>query len=382
MRLESFSIRGLGHLSTLVADEDAGVAAIVDPRRDVDIYLDAAAERGLRITHILETHLHNDYVSGGRDLAALTGATHVIGAGAELRYEHAGLAGGAGFDVGRLRFEVLDTPGHTPEHVSYRVVDGSVSDDPGLLLSGGSILVGAVGRTDLLGQGARGRVRPRHVPLDPRHAAAARRRRARPPDPRRRVVVLDGDRRCVVDDDRPRAVVRPAAGPDGDRRVRAGAARRAAGDPPLLRADAAAEPGRAAAAARFVADPAAAGPGRGRGGGRRRRDARGRATGGGARRRPHPGVGLDPARGLVRDVAWLGGRPRPAGRVDPRPAGRPRPPHAPGDPDRARRHRRLSRWRGRGVGRLRAPGRIRAGGCRSTSWPRRWRARAPPRRRW
>ena len=152
MRLESFSIRGLGHLSTLVADEDAGVAAIVDPRRDVDVYLDAAAERGLRITHVLETHLHNDYVSGGRDLAALTGATHVIGAGAELRYEHAGLAGGAGFDVGRLRFEVLDTPGHTPEHVSYRVVDGSVSDDPGLLLSGGSILVGAVGRTDLLGE--------------------------------------------------------------------------------------------------------------------------------------------------------------------------------------------------------------------------------------
>jgi hydroxyacylglutathione hydrolase len=151
MRLESFSIRGLGHLSTLIADEDAGVAAIVDPRRDVDIYLAAAAERGLRISHVVETHLHNDYVSGGRDLAALTGATHVIGAGAELRYEHAGLAGGAGFDVGRLRFEVLDTPGHTPEHVSYRVVDGSVSDDPGTLLSGGSILVGAVGRTDLLG---------------------------------------------------------------------------------------------------------------------------------------------------------------------------------------------------------------------------------------
>ncbi len=151
MRLESFSIRGLGHLSTLIADEDAGVAAIVDPRRDVDIYLAAAAERGLRISHVVETHLHNDYVSGGRDLAALTGATHVIGAGAELRYEHAGLAGGAGFDVGRLHFEVLDTPGHTPEHVSYRVVDGSVSDDPGTLLSGGSILVGAVGRTDLLG---------------------------------------------------------------------------------------------------------------------------------------------------------------------------------------------------------------------------------------
>src|SRR6478735_5769530 len=174
MRLESFSILGLGHLSTLIADEDAGVAVVVDPRRDVDIYLDAARRADLRITHVLETHLHNDYVSGGRDLAALTGATHVIGAGAALRYEHAGLPGGAGFDVGRLRFEVLDTPGHTPEHVSYRVVDGGGSDRPA-------------------GRGPRGRLRPRHVPLDPRHAAAARRPRARQPHPRRRVAVLDGD---------------------------------------------------------------------------------------------------------------------------------------------------------------------------------------------
>src|SRR4249919_3758604 len=98
MRLESFSIRGLGHLSTLIADEDSGVAAIVDPRRDVDVYLDAAAERGLRISHVLETHLHNDYVSGGRDLAALTGATHVIGAGAGLAHEHRPARDGDTFD--------------------------------------------------------------------------------------------------------------------------------------------------------------------------------------------------------------------------------------------------------------------------------------------
>jgi hydroxyacylglutathione hydrolase len=151
MRLQQFVIEGLGHLSTLIADEAAGVAAVVDPRRDVDVYLDAARSAGLQITHVVETHLHNDYVSGGRELAALTGASHVIGAGAELRHEHRGVRDGESFDLGSLRFEALDTPGHTPEHVSYAVADRSRADEPSLLLTGGSLLVGAVGRTDLLG---------------------------------------------------------------------------------------------------------------------------------------------------------------------------------------------------------------------------------------
>lgn len=152
MRLTQYRIEGLGHLSTLVADENAGVAAVVDPRRDVDVYLDATREAGLRITHVLETHLHNDYVSGGRELAALTGATHVIGQGAALRYEHRPAAHGDTFDVGAIRFTTLDTPGHTPEHVSYAAADMSRADEPFLLLTGGSLLVGAVGRTDLLGE--------------------------------------------------------------------------------------------------------------------------------------------------------------------------------------------------------------------------------------
>src|SRR6516164_7021133 len=151
MRLTQFRIEGLGHLSTLVADETAGVAAVVDPRRDVDIYLDAARDADLRITHVLETHLHNDYVSGGRELAALTGATHVIGAGAALRHEHRPAVDGDNVDVGSIRFTVLDTPGHTPEHVAYAAADTSRADEPFLLLTGGSLLVGAVGRTDLLG---------------------------------------------------------------------------------------------------------------------------------------------------------------------------------------------------------------------------------------
>jgi hydroxyacylglutathione hydrolase len=88
MLVRQFRIEGLGHLSTLIADDAAGVAAVIDPRRDVDVYLAAARELDVRISHVVETHLHNDYVSGGRDLANLTGASHVIGAGAGLAHEH------------------------------------------------------------------------------------------------------------------------------------------------------------------------------------------------------------------------------------------------------------------------------------------------------
>ncbi len=153
MRIEQYSISGLGHLSAMVVDDEARVAVVVDPRRDVDLYLDRASDQGLRITAVLETHLHNDYVSGARDLAALTGATHHIGAGAELAYEHRGLRDGEPVEVAGLRFDTLDTPGHTPEHVAYTVADARAEvDAPAALFSGGSLLVGAVGRTDLLGQ--------------------------------------------------------------------------------------------------------------------------------------------------------------------------------------------------------------------------------------
>jgi hydroxyacylglutathione hydrolase len=151
MLIRQFVIEGLGHISTLIADESARVAVVVDPRRDVDVYLREAAERDLRITHVVETHLHNDYVSGARELAARTGATQVIGAGAALAYEHRPVGNGESFAVGRLQLTPLDTPGHTPEHVVYAVADRSRSREPALLLTGGSLLVGAVGRTDLLG---------------------------------------------------------------------------------------------------------------------------------------------------------------------------------------------------------------------------------------
>jgi hydroxyacylglutathione hydrolase len=151
MFIRQFQIEGLGHLSTLIGDEEAGLAAVIDARRDVDIYVDAARERGLRISHAIETHLHNDYVSGARELAAATGAEVVIGAGAELAYAHRPMTDGGVAQVGGLRFQVLDTPGHTPEHVAYTVAEAARPAAPVLMFTGGSLLVGAVGRTDLLG---------------------------------------------------------------------------------------------------------------------------------------------------------------------------------------------------------------------------------------
>jgi hydroxyacylglutathione hydrolase len=151
MYLRQFVVDGLGHISALIADDAAGVGAVVDPRRDVDIYLDEAHGRDVRITHVLETHLHNDFLSGARELASLTGAVQSIGAGADLAYPHRGLRGDETVDVGSLRITALDTPGHTPEHVSYSVADRSRAEEPLLIFTGGSLLVGSVGRTDLLG---------------------------------------------------------------------------------------------------------------------------------------------------------------------------------------------------------------------------------------
>jgi hydroxyacylglutathione hydrolase len=152
VQVEQFFLGGLGHQSYLVSDEQGGVAAVVDPRRDVDVYVEAAARANARITHILETHLHNDYVTGARELAARTGATIVASADAHLAYDHQPVHDGERFMVGTLPFAALATPGHTPEHVSY-VVYQRDSQTPYAVFSGGSMLVGGAGRTDLLTPG-------------------------------------------------------------------------------------------------------------------------------------------------------------------------------------------------------------------------------------
>lgn len=152
MFVQQFYVEALGHYSYLIGSTDAQVGFVVDPKLDVDDYVNTAQQMGMRISHILETHLHNDYISGSRQLAALTGATIGHSAAAHLAYAHQPLRDGDTLRFGELEVRVLETPGHTPEHLAYVVYDTARSRDmPLLILSGGDLLVGSVGRPDLLG---------------------------------------------------------------------------------------------------------------------------------------------------------------------------------------------------------------------------------------
>ena len=151
MLIEQFFDAGLGHASYLVADPEAGVAFLVDPDRQIEAYLSAAARLGVLITDSFETHIHNDYVSGSRALADLRPITVHAGAGADLAYPHASHPDGDDITVGELLIRCIATPGHTPEHVAYLVSDLRRADDPQYLFSGGALLVGQIARVDLLG---------------------------------------------------------------------------------------------------------------------------------------------------------------------------------------------------------------------------------------
>jgi hydroxyacylglutathione hydrolase len=135
--------------------------AIVDPRRDVDVYLEYARSRGLQVTHVLETHVHADFASGARELAERTGARlllsgHDEGQEYEVRFRHEELTDGDAVELGSVRLRALHTPGHSPEHLSFLVFDRGRSEDvPMLLLSGDFLFVGSVGRPDLLGEEAK-----------------------------------------------------------------------------------------------------------------------------------------------------------------------------------------------------------------------------------
>ncbi len=152
MRVQQFFLEGLGHQSYLVTDETSGVAAVVDPRRDIEIYLEAAERVDARITHVFETHVHNDYVTGAMELKARVGATIVTASAAGVTYDHFGVAGGDSVTLGALRFVAIETPGHTPTHLSYALyVDGA--SEPTAVFTGGSLLVSNAGRTDLVSPG-------------------------------------------------------------------------------------------------------------------------------------------------------------------------------------------------------------------------------------
>ncbi|MFN8525810.1 MAG: rhodanese-like domain-containing protein [Chloroflexota bacterium] len=152
MFVQQFFVEGLGHASYLIGSDQTREAALVDPNRDVTVYLEAARAAGLRISHILETHVHNDFLSGAKAIADRIGATYVASADAGLRFPYWAVSEGDEIRIGELIVRVLSTPGHTPEHVSYLVTDTSRATEPVLVFSGGDLLVGSVGRPDLLGR--------------------------------------------------------------------------------------------------------------------------------------------------------------------------------------------------------------------------------------
>jgi glyoxylase-like metal-dependent hydrolase (beta-lactamase superfamily II)/rhodanese-related sulfurtransferase len=149
----------LGCASYLVGDEQAGVAAVVDPKLDIDEYLRLARYFGVAIEHVLETHTHADHVSGHGRLAAATGATIHVHEAADPRYDHERFADGWQLELGSIRLQALHTPGHRPEHTAFAVVDLRRGEEPWAVLTGDSLFVGDIARPDLAvdkEEGARG----------------------------------------------------------------------------------------------------------------------------------------------------------------------------------------------------------------------------------
>ena len=162
MLLKRFYDDGLAQASYLVGSERTGEALVIDPLRDLEPYLAAAADEELRITHVTETHIHADFVSGARELVRLTGARLLLSAegGADWQYHFAAderaelLRDGDRVTVGEIQIDVRHMPGHTPEHLVYLVTDGAVADRPLGIFTGDFVFVGDVGRPDLLERAA------------------------------------------------------------------------------------------------------------------------------------------------------------------------------------------------------------------------------------
>ena len=153
MYFEQFYLGCLAHASYLLASE--GEAVVVDPQRDVEMYLNAAADQGVTIRHIFETHLHADFVSGHKELAARTGAQIYIGAQAGATFPHVDVNDGFDLKFGKASIRVLETPGHTAESICLVVTDHEKSAEPLAVLTGDTLFIGDVGRPDLS---------PRHTP--------------------------------------------------------------------------------------------------------------------------------------------------------------------------------------------------------------------------
>ena len=160
MLLERISDDALAQASYFIGCQARGEAVVVDARRDIGGYLDLARAHGMRIVAVTETHIHADYLSGTRELAAATGAvTYVSGEGGEdwqYDFDAERLLDGDAITIGNITVQARHTPGHTPEHLSFLITDGAFSDQPGYLLSGDFVFAGDLGRPDLLDAAAGG----------------------------------------------------------------------------------------------------------------------------------------------------------------------------------------------------------------------------------
>ena len=148
MFIETVRIESLSNNSYVIGSEQTGQCAVIDPVRDIDHYTSIASNHGVRISYALETHLHNDFISGSRELAAQTGCQVGASASGGLLYPSVRLQDNQEFDLGEFQIRVLHTPGHTPEHISFLIVE---QGEPTAIFTGGALLLGGAARVDLLG---------------------------------------------------------------------------------------------------------------------------------------------------------------------------------------------------------------------------------------
>ncbi len=151
MFVKQFVDEGLGNSSYLVGSEETGQIAAIDPQRDVDRYLQFAEGLGLQLGYALDTHLHNDFISGAREMASQAGITVGASSEARLAFDHLPLSNDTTISLGDVIIRVLTTPGHTPEHISFLAMETEKQESE-VLFSGGALIVGGAARTDLLGR--------------------------------------------------------------------------------------------------------------------------------------------------------------------------------------------------------------------------------------
>ena len=148
MFIEPIKVEGLANSSYVVGSEQSGRCAVIDPVRDIDQYTSIASNHGVRIAYALETHLHNDFISGARELAAQTGCQVGASASGGTLFPSVRLQDGDELDLGEFKLKVLHTPGHTPEHISFLVEE---KGEPTAIFTGGALIMGGAARVDLLG---------------------------------------------------------------------------------------------------------------------------------------------------------------------------------------------------------------------------------------